>query len=349
MPKLGKNMRARPPRIFGLILVIGCGLGAAWCSGGTPSRRPPIPQRRPHLLRSPPRRRIVEKFPSTRRRLRPRPTPPPAGIDLDQRARRHRVVRIAGDGALARLMENLGGDILFAGDLAYDRGTIEEFRRCFDPAYARFRSRFWAVPGNHEYMTAGAAGYFTYFAERAGPDQHRLLRVAHRGWQVLMLNSKRADEARLTPASSSSGSSSQSSRGCTLAVWHHPFDSSGPNGPNTMAARLWELLYNRQRRRRRVRARSPVRTARADERESDNRIPARGVRLFISGGGGAPPYQRARARAPFGAPHLNARTAAPQARARSLRVGVPRRERQRSRPRPEHLSLTRRFLKFRCS
>jgi hypothetical protein len=90
---------------------------------------------------------------------------------------------------LARLMEQLGGDILFAGDLAYDSGTLDEFRRCFDPAYGRFRSRSWAVPGNHEYVTAGAAGYFTYFGDRAGPTRSGYYALRLAGWHVLMLNS----------------------------------------------------------------------------------------------------------------------------------------------------------------
>ena len=240
--------------------------------------------------------------------------------------------------ALARLMETLGGDILFAGDLAYDRGTLDEFRRCFDPAYGRLRSRSWAVPGNHEYMTSGATGFFSYFGDRAGPDStgYYALRIA--GWQVLMLNSN-VPMTRGSRQYEFVRQQMQAAPRCTLAVWHHPFDSSGPNGPNPSQRDLWELLHNNNADVV-VAAHDHLYERHAPMNASGQSDPVRGVRLFISGGGGAPPYQRARAARPVGAPHLDARTAAPQARARSLRVGIPWRERQRPRSRPEHLPLS---------
>ena len=194
---------------------------------------------------------------------------------------------------LARLMEQLGGDILFAGDLAYDSGTMDEFRRCFDPAYGRFRSRFWAAPGNHDYMTPNASGYFAYFGDRAGPTRsgHYSLRMG--AWQVLMLNSN-VPMARSSPQyawvqNELTGSSAR----CTLAVMHHPYDSSGPNGPHPNQRDLWELMYQRN-----VdvvvSAHDHLYERFAPMDSSLRSDPARGIRLFISGGGGAPPYQRAR-------------------------------------------------------
>ena len=281
-------MRSCPPRIFGLILVIGCGVGAAWCSGGTPSAPTP-PVTTPPISTTPP---DVE-VPVNQTPISTTPTTPPSGSTW---------INVVGDtgwcgspvmASLARLMETLGGEILFAGDLAYDRGTFEEFMRCFDPAYARLRSRFWAVPGNHEYMTPGATGFFTYFGDRAGPDLTGFYALRIAGWQVLMLNSnvpmgqgsRQHEFVRLQL---------QQAPRCTLAVWHHPFDSSGPNGPNPQQRDLWELLYNHH---------ADVVVAAHDhlyERHgpmnaSGQSDPVRGVRLFISGGGGAPPYQRARA------------------------------------------------------
>ena len=140
-------------------------------------------------------------------------------------------------------METLGGDVLFAGDLAYDRGTLDEFRRCFDPAYARLRTRSWAVPGNHEYMTSGATGFFSYFGDRAGPDVNGYYALRIGSWQVLMLNSN-VPMARASRQLEFVRVQMQTAPRCTLAVWHHPFDSSGPNGPNPNLRDLWELLYN---------------------------------------------------------------------------------------------------------
>jgi hypothetical protein len=195
---------------------------------------------------------------------------------------------------LARLMEQLGGDILFAGDLAYDNGTLEEFRRCFDPAFGRFRSRSWAVPGNHEYVTAGAAGYFTYFGDRAGPTRSGYYALRLAGWHVLMLNSMAPmghNSAQFTWVQNELAASPAR---CTLAVWHHPFDSSGPNGPNPTQRDMWELLYARNADVV-VSAHDHLYERHAPQNYSHQSDAVRGVRLFISGGGGAPPYQRARA------------------------------------------------------
>ena len=284
-------MRPCPPRILGLILVIGCGLGAAWCGGGTPSSPTPNPP-----VATPPPVTITPPdvdVPLNQTPIATTPTTPPVGSTW---------INVLGDTgwcgspamvALARLMESLGGEILFAGDLAYDRGTFEEFMRCFDPAYARFRTRFWAVPGNHEYMTPGATGFFSYFGDRAGTDFTGFYALRVASWQVLMLNSN-VPMARGSRQHEFVREQLQSAPRCTLAVWHHPFDSSGPNGPNPQQRDLWELLYNNNADVV-VAAHDHLYERHAPMNSSGQSDPVRGVRLFISGGGGAPPYQRARA------------------------------------------------------
>lgn len=285
-------MRARPPRTIGLFFVIGCALGAAWCGGGTPTS----PTSNPPVTTTPPLVTITtpeDEVPVNQTPISTTPTSPPAGSTW---------VNVLGDTgwcgspvmmALARLMENLGGDILFAGDLAYDRGTLDEFRRCFDPAYARLRARSWAVPGNHEYMTSGATGYFSYFGDRAGPDVNGYYALRIGGWQVLMLNSN-VPMTRASRQLEFVRVQMQSAPRCTLAVWHHPFDSSGPNGPTPTQRDLWELLYNNNADVV-VSAHDHLYERHAPMNASGQSDPVRGLRLFISGGGGAPPYQRARA------------------------------------------------------
>lgn len=194
---------------------------------------------------------------------------------------------------LSRLLEQLGGDILFAGDLAYDSGTLDEFRRCFDPSFGRFRSRSWAVPGNHDYVTPGANGFFTYFGDRAGPRRTGYYSLRLGAWQVLMLNSMAPMTRNSAQFTFVQNELTGSAARCTLAVWHHPFDSSGPNGPNPQQRDLLELLYQRH-----VdvvvAAHDHIYERFAPMDASHRSDPAHGVRLFISGGGGAPPYQRAR-------------------------------------------------------
>jgi hypothetical protein len=50
--------------------------------------------------------------------------------------------------------------VLALGDLAYTKGTAAEFANCYGPTWGRFKDRTRPVPGNHEYGTAGASGYF---------------------------------------------------------------------------------------------------------------------------------------------------------------------------------------------
>ena len=282
-------MRPRPPRWFGLVVVIGCGLGAAWCSGSTPAAPTPVVTE-PPVATTPP---VVETPGNETPPISTTPTTPPAGSVW---------VNVLGDtgwcgspvmATLARMMETLGGDILFAGDLAYDRGTIEEFRRCFDPHYGRFRSRTWAAPGNHEYMTPDAAGYFQYFGERAGPDRSGYYALRLAGWHVLMLNSN-VSMLRGSPQYEFVRVQLDTNPArCTMAVWHHPFDTSGPNGPHPHQRDLWDLLYNRNADLV-VSAHDHLYERHAAMNASQQADPTRGLRLFISGGGGAPPYQRAR-------------------------------------------------------
>ena len=281
-------MPFRPHRTFGLALVAGCAVLASWCSGGSPTApsTPPPTSVTPPVVETPPVNETPQQTPT--------PIPPASGPAW---------INVFGDtgwcgspvmGQLATLLTNLGGEILLAGDLAYDHGTIEEFRRCFDPAFGRFRNRIWASPGNHDYMTPGAAGYFTYFGERAGPDRtgHYAVRIA--GWHVLMLNSNVPMTRGSTQYEWVRRELTVAPARCTMAVWHHPFDSSGPNGPNPHQRDLWELLHNNSADLV-VSGHDHLYERHAPMNPSMQSDPTRGIRLFVSGGGGAPPYQRARA------------------------------------------------------
>src|SRR5688572_14052331 len=120
-------MRPRPPPFIALLLVIRHGPGAAWPSGrppASPTSPPPAP-----VVTAPP---VADEVPVNQTPIATTPTPPPVGSSW---------INVFGDTGwcgspampqLARLLNDLGGDILLAGDLAYDSGTIEEFRRCLD-------------------------------------------------------------------------------------------------------------------------------------------------------------------------------------------------------------------------
>lgn len=66
--------------------------------------------------------------------------------------------------ATAALVRRLRPDAVLAlGDNAYESGSTADYARNYAPTWGRFRAITRPVPGNHEYRTSGAAGYFGYF------------------------------------------------------------------------------------------------------------------------------------------------------------------------------------------
>jgi 3',5'-cyclic AMP phosphodiesterase CpdA len=188
----------------------------------------------------------------------------------------------------ARVADGIDGQIVLAGDLAYMQGSMQDYLKCFDPAWGHFRRRWRPVPGNHEYETPGAAGYFQYFGEAAGPQGRSFYSFRAGDWLVLMLDSNvpvRQGSAQYEFVRTELEASRAT---CTAAVWHHPLFSSGPNGPNAFMRDIWSLMY---------RLNADVVIAGHDhlyerfgKQDVDGRSDVRGLRQFIVGTGGARLY-----------------------------------------------------------
>ena len=78
-----------------------------------------------------------------------------------------------GDEKTAALLDRIDGTVFTLGDNVYPSGTPKEFARCYEPTWGRHRRRTRPAPGNHDYRTAGAAGYFAYFGAAAGRSRRR--------------------------------------------------------------------------------------------------------------------------------------------------------------------------------
>lgn len=198
----------------------------------------------------------------------------------------------AGVGLTAAALQRQAGQILLAGDLAYMKGRIEDFRNCFDPEYGRFRSRWRPTPGNHDYDDPGANGYFTYFGDAAGPARRGYYAFEAAAWRILMINSAQPASSNTPQYLWARDELLGNRRRCTMAVWHHPYASSGPNGPNVFMRDMWALLYEQNAdvvvsgHDHLYERFAPQNTAYEADRE-------RGIRQFIAGTGGAPLYGRA--------------------------------------------------------
>ncbi len=145
-----------------------------------------------------------------------------------------------GDEATAELVEGIEGTVLALGDEAYPRGTTENFERCYGPSWGRFKERTKPVPGNHEYYTEGARGYFQYFGEAAGDPDGGYYSYELGSWHVVALNSN-CEEVRCGPGSLQTkwlneDLAANDETRCTLAYMHHPRFSSGENMAPTLIA-----------------------------------------------------------------------------------------------------------------
>jgi hypothetical protein len=153
---------------------------------------------------------------------------------------------LTADSATANVVAGIAGTVFTAGDNAYERGTAAEFRDCYGPAWGAFRDRTYPAPGNHDYETSAAAGYFSYFGARAGPVGTGWHAFDLGDWRIYALNSN------CTKVGCSAGSEqvqwlradlATSPRACVLAYWHHPRFSSGQHGSDAGVGPLWDALH----------------------------------------------------------------------------------------------------------
>jgi hypothetical protein len=205
-----------------------------------------------------------------------------------------------GDEATARILDATPGTVFTAGDNAYEFGTDEQFRNCYHPTWGRHRTRTRPTPGNHDYGTRGAAGYFRYFGPAAGDPRKGYYSYTLGGWHIVALNSN----CELIGGCGANSPQVEwlhadlraSQAACTLAYWHHPRFSSGLHGDQPQVAPIWEALYA---------AGADVVIAGHDhtyERfapvDAGGRAdPRRGIRSFVVGSGGRSHYPFPRAKA----------------------------------------------------
>jgi acid phosphatase type 7 len=145
--------------------------------------------------------------------------------------------------------------VLTLGDSQYEDGLLTAFNSVYDPSWGRVKTITRPVPGNHEYQSSAAAGYFDYFngvgnANGQAGDRTKGYYSFNVGlWHLIALNSNCArvggcgagspQEQWLRTDLANSGAH------CTLAYWHHPLFSSGNYSPGLTQTRpLFQALYD---------------------------------------------------------------------------------------------------------
>ena len=143
----------------------------------------------------------------------------------------------------AALLDAVAGSVIFvAGDAAYFSGSLDDYLKCYEPSWGRFKTRTRPAPGNHDYETPGAAGYFAYFGASAWPPGG-YYNYTLGAWHIVALNSQisafpgspQMDWLRSDLIANPSL--------CTLAYFHTPVFGSGTNGGNEQMRAVWRVLY----------------------------------------------------------------------------------------------------------
>jgi hypothetical protein len=174
---------------------------------------------------------------------------PTATLDTTAKASCGRVVVAAGDftapvdgiAATGRLaVAQAPSAVLHLGDNAYESGTLTEFRtQIGSTPWASLLAVTYPTPGNHEYRTPGAAGYFAFYGS---PPPYYATDLGC-GWRAYSLDSEIALAAQVTWLTSDLKAHPGAS---VVAFWHRPRWSSGEHGGATDVDPLWKALAGRK-------------------------------------------------------------------------------------------------------
>lgn len=148
----------------------------------------------------------------------------------------------------AQLLDAIGGTVFTAGDNAYPEGTPEQFMNCYDPTWGRHKAQTRPSPGNHDYLTPGASGYFGYFGGVAnGPEGYYSYDSGN--WHIIALNSNCAQIGGCGKGSPMEqwlrADLAANPTQCAAAYMHHSRFSSGDvHGSNDSLEDLVRALYD---------------------------------------------------------------------------------------------------------
>lgn len=144
------------------------------------------------------------------------------------------------DTATAKLLDSISGTVFTTGDNVYPDGTSAQYTNCYHPTWGRHKSRTKPVPGNHDYNTSGAAGYFRYFSNTRSYYAYNL-----GDWRIYALNSEIDTSATSAQVRWLKQDLASNPKLCVLAYWHRPRWSSGNrHGSDSRSQALWAALYN---------------------------------------------------------------------------------------------------------
>lgn len=190
--------------------------------------------------------------------------------------------------------------VLVLGDLQYESGALSAFEQVFSPLWVSLKQKSLSVPGNHEYRTKNAAGYFAYWngtsaaSAQAGETGKGYYSTDVGSWHLIALNSNCSDIAGCD-ANSVQGKwlkddLDKTKAKCTLAFWHHPRFTSGQHENDNNVTYFWDELY-KHRADVVLNGHDHIYERFARQTPDQQADPAKGIRQFIAGAGGKSLYE----------------------------------------------------------
>lgn len=125
----------------------------------------------------------------------------------------------SGDSATAALLDNIQGTVWTTGDNAYPDGTLSQVNTYYEPTWGRHKARTRPSPGNHDYHTSGASGYYSYFGAQAGPSGRGYYSYDLGNWHIVSLNSNISMSAGSAQEQWLRQDLAANTKPCTAAYW----------------------------------------------------------------------------------------------------------------------------------
>lgn len=128
--------------------------------------------------------------------------------------------------------------VLALGDNQYDSGRLAEYRGSYDRSWGALKGITRPLPGNHEYRTVGARGYYRYF-DRHAPGYYAWNAGS---WRIYNLNSNCAKIDCAAETRWLRRDLEANPRVCSAIAMHHPRYSSGSeHGSDPSMRRFWDV------------------------------------------------------------------------------------------------------------
>jgi hypothetical protein len=149
------------------------------------------------------------------------------------------------DEATAAILAKFPTDLVFAaGDLAYQNGSEADFA-CYNHSWGQAKKRTYPIPGNREYNTPHAQGYFDYWngegvdSGRAGHRARGYYAFDYGAWRIYALNSEASISAQTAWLKADLAANH---RLCQIAMMHVPYYSSTAGGTVSRFKPWWDAM-----------------------------------------------------------------------------------------------------------